>query len=488
MYVKNTSARNGGCIHMVGRRFETQELTRFARTDKSELICIYGRRRVGKTYLVEQTFVDCFAFRATGVEGGNTRHQLRSFHQRLIEHGDPCRTIPKNWFEAFSRLESVLSSENALISPHGKKIVFFDEFPWFVTARSDFLMAFGEFWNRCGTAAGNYLFIICGSATSWIIKNVLENTGSLYNRVTGQIFLEPFTLAEAEHFFYEKSFGWSRRQIAECSMVFGGLPYFMELLDGNDSLARNIDRLCFAEHAFLRNESVRLLEATLKKTSVYEKILSLLSGHRYGLPKSECLKLLSLPKGSFMRAVEDLVKCGYINEYKNYRNGGNPLILQLMDPFLLFHYRFLSGDPRGATETFSAYVHDTGSYADWRGHAFEILCLHHLAQIRKSLGISGVRTVCFPWVSKRKKGGAQIDLVIERDDGITNICEMKYTDRPFPINADYEKKLLHKKNVYREETGTQAALKIVMISAEGVQGSAHTEHIAQILTLDDLYC
>lgn len=193
-----------------------------------------------------------------------------------------------------------------------KKIVFLDEFPWFVTPRSDFVAAFGEFWNRCGTEHQNYMFIICGSATSWIIQNVLDNTGSLYNRVTSQIFLSPFTLKEAELFFSDREYGWAKSQILECQMIFGGLPYFMDILDRNESLRQNVDRLLFRQNALLSGEFSRLLEATLKKSPVYHRILEYLSHFRYGALKSECKEKLDIPDGSFSRAVDDLTKCGYV--------------------------------------------------------------------------------------------------------------------------------------------------------------------------------
>ena len=474
-------------MKIISRKKEIRELERCERSDKSELVCVYGRRRVGKTWLVEQTFSNYFAFRATGVEGGNTRTQLKSFHQRLLACGDSIGKIPSNWFEAFSRLEALLRRDTIQRSPNGKIIVFLDEFPWFATARSDFLMAFGEFWNRCGTAGGDYLFIICGSATSWIIGNILENTGSLYDRVTCQIFLAPFTLRETELFFQDHEFGWSRRQIAECQMVFGGLPYFLALLNPNESLTWNIDRLCLHPHALLRQESKKLLEATLKHSPVYNEILKLLSEKQYGMQKSACRDTLKIPQGTFTRAVDDLVKCGYIQEYKDKYSQGRPLCLRLIDPFLLFHYRFLSGRSSETVESFEDYRMDTGRYNNWRGHSFEILCLTHVDQIRKALGISGVRTSCYSWVSQRKAGGAQIDLVIERDDGITNLCEAKFTDTPFSISAEYEQKLLQKIRVFKEETGTRAALKLVMICPEGIAGTAHTEHLSHILVLDDLF-
>ena len=469
---------------IIGRREEIRELEKCEKSKKSELVCVYGRRRVGKTYLVEQSFANLFAFRATGVESGNTRTQLKSFYQRLVEAGDTERRVPQDWFEAFSRLERILAAENIRRSIHGKRIVFFDEFPWFATPRSDFLEAFGEFWNRCGTAQGDFLFIICGSATSWIIKNILEDTGSLYNRVTSQIFLRPFSLRETELYMESRVFGWSRRQIVECQMIFGGLPYFFDLLNPDESLTWNINALIFKPHALLRHESKKLLEATLKKSPAYNDILKCLSSHYYGMQKNACFASLDISQGTFSRAVEDLIKCGYVHESVDRYSKGHPLRLQLIDPFLLFHYNFLE---KGYSETtrFEDFKSDTGRYNNWRGHAFEILCMYHIDHIKNALGISGVRTNSYAWVSEKNE--AQIDLVLDRDDGIVNICEEKYTDTAFAVSAEYEERLLKKMDIYRAETKTKKALKIVMICTENLAGTANTEHITRVLTLDDLF-
>ncbi len=474
-------------MKIIGRKSEIDELGRIEKSKKSELVCVYGRRRVGKTYLIEHTFSEYFAFRATGVEGGNTRTQLKSFNQRLREYGDNIRQIPQNWFEAFSRLEKILNLDSVVKSPYGKKVVFLDEFPWFATAKSDFLMAFGEFWNRCGTINSDYLFIICGSATSWIIGNIVENTGSLYDRVTCQLFLKPFSLKETELLFRNLGFGWSRRQIAECQMIFGGLPYFLNLLNPDESLNWNINKLCFAENAFLKNESKKLLEATLKKSPVYDQIMEYLSQFQYGVLRSECINKLNIPAGSFSRALDDLVKCGYVYEFKDIYTTGRPVKIQLTDPFLLFHYKFLSGKDRWDYRDFNEFKSASGHYLNWRGHAFEILCQYHMEQIKSALGIAGVRTTEYVWTSGTKKNDAQIDIVIERDDGIINICEEKYTDTPFSVTADYELRLLNKIERFQQETGTKKALKLVMISAEGIAGTAHTEHISKVITLDDLF-
>lgn len=472
-------------MKIIGRRTEKIELEQCDKSRKSELVCVYGRRRVGKTFLVEQTFGDYFAFRATGLEKGTTRDQLKAFNQRLIECGDSTKTIPKDWFEAFSRLDKVLTNGNMTLSPHNKKIVFLDEFPWFATPRSDFLLAFEDFWNRRGTQSGDLLFIICGSATSWMIKNVLDNSGSMFHRVTAQIFVPPFNLAETEHFFKDREFGWSRDQILEYQMVFGGLPFFMDLMNGNESFRQNADRLLFRPNALLKDETSRLLEATLKKSPIYGQILEMLSPHNYGMKKIECQKKIKAATGTFSRAVEDLVKCGYVVEYTRNYEKGNPLYIQLVDPFLLFHYHFLA--KKNPLSSYDDLTADTGLFSNWRGHAFEVLCMQHIDQIKSALGISGVKTDCFPWINSAQKESTQIDLVIERADKITNICEMKCTDHPFTMSKEYDAALLKKRDIYQQKTGTKQALKIVLVSAMGLSGVAHTEHISSVITLDDLF-
>lgn len=470
---------------VIGRKKEKKEIERCVKSDKSELLCVYGRRRVGKTYLVEQTIGNYFTFRATGLEKGNTRAQLRAFKERLVAYGDNDKTIPQNWFEAFARLEKILCNKDAVTSESGKKIVFFDEFPWFATPKSDFLLAFEEFWNRCGTQNGDILFIICGSATSWIMKNVIDNTGNLYHRVTAQLFIEPFTLAETEAYLNAKEFDWSREQIAECQMVFGGLPYFLSMLNDNESFRQNIDRLIFAPRAILRDETARLLEATLKKNPIYGQVLNELSKHTYGMKRIDCKDAVDSSNGTFNRAIEDLEKCGYITESERHQEKGKPLYLQLIDPFLLFHYHFLDGNK--SLKSYEELTANTGAYNNWRGHAFEILCLLHINQIKKSLGISGIETKEYPWLYSENKNLTQIDLVIERADKITDICEIKYTDAPYVMSKDSDEDLLKKRDVFKEITGTKNAVKIILISAQGTSGTAHMEHVSEVLTIDDLF-
>ena len=473
-------------MKIISRKEEKKELEYSERSKKSELVCVYGRRRAGKTFLVEQTFRE-FAFRAVGLEKGTTKQQLKAFGQRLIEYGDDIKNTPKDWFEAFSRLDKILSMDSVRRSPNGKKIIFFDEFPWFATKRSDFLVAFEDFWNRKGTLDGDIVFIICGSATSWIIKNVIKNTGNLFQRVTKKICIEPFTLAETESFFKDREFDWPREQIAECQMIFGGLPFFFDLMNPSLSLNQNINRLLFNKDALYKDETKRLLEATLSESPIYEQILSKLAFAIYGIKKAELQKEIGASNGTYGRAIQDLVDCGYIIEYRKKYEEYNPLYVQLMDSFLLFHYHYLSKEKQ--IDSYEDLISNMGRYDNWRGQAFEILCFKNTRKIKSALGIDGVKTDVYPWYNSDddKNERAQIDMVIERADQITNLCEIKYTNKPFEIDASYEQQLLRKRDVFKKKTGTSQALKIIMISAKGLSGTAYNSYVSDVITLDDLF-
>ena len=288
-------------------------------------------------------------------------------------------------------------------------------------------------------------------------------------------------------FFTDREFDWSREQIAECQMIFGGLPFFFDMMNPSLSLPRNINRLLFNKDALYRDETKRLLEATLSESPVYGQILSKLAFVKYGIKKAKLQEEIGASNGTYGRAIQDLADCGYIIEYKKKYEEYNPLYVQIMDPFLLFHYHFLSKEKQ--TCSYEDLISDVGRYDNWRGQAFEILCFNNTHSIKSALGISAVKTEVYPWYNtgNDKNERAQIDMVIERADRITNLCEIKYTNKPFEVDASYEQQLLRKRDIFKDKTGTKQALKIIMISAKGLSGTAHTSYISETITLDDLF-
>ena len=473
-------------MDLIGRSAERGALERCESSDKSELVCVYGRRRVGKTYLVEQTFSPYFAFHIVGSKNATTATQLREFGLELSDKGDPKSSPPTDWREAFNRLYKVIMAPDAPTSPHGKAVVFIDEFPWFCKQRSDFLSAFSTFWNRRSSTGRKLLVIICGSAISWVIDHLLTSSDDLAARITESVFLEPFTLRETESYLSDRCFGWDRETIIGAQMVFGGLPFFFSLMHPHQSLWENIDRLCLAPRAPLREETMILLESTMRRSKIYVELFALLAQHKYGMRKQTAREALGYSTNQFDMAVDEALKCGYLHEYRNMSKPQHPKFLQLIDPFILFHYHFIEPTKGNGVRHWSDFIADQGRYSNWRGNAFEIVCLYHIRQLRDALGIGGIVTTEYPWSSERVEGGAQIDLVIERADRITNLCEMKFTDRPYELSRENEQRLIAKREVFREETGTTHALKTVLVSISGTSGT-HGSEIAKILAADDLF-
>lgn len=471
---------------MIGRQRERERLERCEASEKSELVCVYGRRRVGKTFLVEQSLSPYFAFHVVGSKDASTANQLREFGLELADRGDADPEPPRDWREAFNRMYKVATAPDAPKSPHGKTVIFIDEFPWFARQRSDFLSAFSAFWNRRSSSGQKLMVVICGSATSWIIENMLDTSGDLAARVTESVFLEPFSLAETKAYFDDRGFGWDEQTLIETQMVFGGLPFFFSLMHSHASLWENIDRLCLGPRAQLRSETMILLESTMRKSRVYADLFMLLSKYKYGVPKRDLANRLGYSASQVNKAVDEAVKCGYVFQYRNNGAAGHPKYLMLIDPFILFHYRFIAPPQGEAPRSWTDFVSDQGRFHAWRGNAFEIVCLYHVRQLKAALGISGVETSEYPWASMRKEGGAQIDLVIERADKVTNLCEMKFTDEPFELTRQVDREFARKRDVFRDETGTKHALKPVLVSVNGTCGY-HDSAIAWKMSAIDLF-
>lgn len=469
---------------LIGRTDAQYELDRLCETPRSEFAVVYGRRRVGKTYLVRQYFGNTFAFYATGVASGNARSQMASFNKSLREYG--AEGGAKDWFEAFDQLEKLLSAPAVPREDlHGKRVVFIDEMPWLDSARTDFRIALELFWNRWGSAQDDLLLIACGSATSWIVNNLFKNRGGLHNRVTARIHLEPFTLAECEEYYRLNGIELSRLQMIESYMVFGGIPYYLDLFHRRLGLAQNIDRLCFSGHGALRDEFDELYRSLFKHAERHESIVRALASRTGGLTRTELAAKSGLANGgSLTRTLDELEACGFIRRYRDATKPKNGMLYQLIDPFSLFYLRFM-GAP--ASERFWSENYLGGRVNSWEGHAFELVCLLHADQLKAALGISGVSCSAVAWRSQKSDPGAQVDLVLDRADGIMNLCEMKFSREPYEISKSYDAALRHKVTAYAAETGTRKALHTTLVSPFGVKRNAYWNSIQAEITADDLF-
>ena len=472
-------------MNIIGRAEETDVIRTCISSNMPEFLAIYGRRRVGKTYLIKEFFNNSFSFYATGVPEGNMRMQLKVFNDELIRYGSGERSIPKDWLEAFGRLRNLLESKDVYReAENNKRVIFLDELPWMDTAKSDFKVALDYFWNSWASAQQDIILIICGSAASWIIDNIIMDTGGFYGRVTRRIHLMPFSLRECEEIL--KTGGEvTRKQVMEYYMIFGGVPYYINMFDHSLSVAQNVDKLLFRENSLLKSEYEMLFRSLFRKRSdKHLKVIEAIAKKRIGVLREELLDDKSLPSGEALTTIlNELEQCGFIRRYADYRTNSKGHLFQVIDPFVLFSIRFM--DNAGVT-SWMEYI-NSPSYNAWIGNAFEILCLNHISQIKTALGVSGVGSSEYSWRSKKSKPGAQIDLLIDRRDDIINICEMKYSENEYVIDADYEVNLKNKMEVFRKETDTKKALHITMVTANGLKHNAHWQVVLNEITADQLF-
>lgn len=472
-------------MNIIGREREKDIVLRCLESKRPEFLVVFGRRRVGKTYLIKEYFSEHFSFYTTGIPDAKTRNQLKAFNESLKYFGDRENRIPADWFEAFGRLRSLLEDENVRRDySSGKRVVFLDEVPWMDTARSDFKSAFDFFWNSWGSSQKDLLLIVCGSATSWIVTNILNDTGGFHNRVTRQMHIEPFTLGECEMFFKENGIALGREKIIEFYMIFGGVPYYLNLYDRRLSLAQNVDRLIFDERGDLHYEYEHLFRSLFRKADNHIKLIETMSELKRGVQRAELAKESGVPDGeSLTKALRELEQCGFIRRYNNLTSPVNGAFYQVTDPFVLFSLHFARG---GKVHTWQKFI-KTPDYYAWRGNAFEIVCLLHVPQIKQALGISGVDSAEYSWKSKKKAGGAQIDLLIDRADDVINLCEMKCTDKEFEITGQYKKELINKADVFIEETGSTKAVHITMITSGGLKSNEHSDVVQNVVSPDKLF-
>ena len=470
---------------MIGRKLEIEQLIATYESGQSEFVAVYGRRRIGKTFLITEAFGNRFAFHHTGLREGGTKKQLEQFRLSLRQQGYyDCPRI-KDWLEAFFELERFLEK-----SPAQRKVVFLDEIPWLDTPRSGFLSALESFWNGWAVFRKDIVLVVCGSATSWIIKNIIRNKGGLYNRVRTRIKLFPFTLAECESYANsELHLGYGRREIMECYMALGGVAYYWSLLRRGLSPAQNFDALFFSPQDGLRTEYDELYRSLFRNPLRYMEVVELLGTRRTGYTRDEMIRGLgTVSGGDLTKILADLEECGFVRKYMPSGHGRNGGVYQLVDGYTLFYFSFVKGNSARDGDFWQHSVGD-GRLNAWRGFAFERVCLAHVAQVKAALGISGVKTEAYSLrVSPDENGrGAQIDLLIDRRDGIVNLCEMKYANGKYSITVDESERIRNRIEAARKLFGKNRTIHLTMITQDGIIRSPNSWDVQSVITLDDLF-
>ena len=478
-------------MNLVGRKKEIEELENLYNSGKPELVAVYGSRRVGKTFLIDKTFENRLSFRHAGVSPDDRDdskkgldEQLTQFYQSLLIFGSDISKKPTDWNEAFFELEKLLMKKNSK-----RIVVFLDELPWMDTPKSGFIRAFESFWNNWACYRDNVMVIVSGSSNSWILNKLVNSHGGLYGRVTYEIKLSPFSLSEVEKLLEKNQVVLSRYDIAQCYMILGGVPYYLNYLQRNYSLSQSIDFIFYEQNAKLNNEFKRLFASTFKDAGFIEKIIRLLNKNSYGYTRGEIIKKLKLKSGAkISKTLDSLVISDFVLKYYPFGLGKRDAHYKLIDPFCLFYLRFVEGKESIDRDFFQQNV-NSQSIISWRGLAFENLCFNHVGQIKKALGISGVSSSQFLWSKKGEDGykGTQIDLLIDRKDNVVDMCEMKFYGSNFVVDKKYHEILSNRFNLLFEQINKKQIIHNILVTTYGLNRNEYSSIFAKTIVLDDLF-
>ena len=467
---------------IVGRKAEQILLKEALENGKSQLIVLYGRRRIGKTYLIREFFKEQIVFEVTGLHGGHLKEQLMNFNKEVNKRApQEVMDPPHSWLEAFTVLEKYIDS----IKSRKKKVIFIDEFPWIATPKSGFLMAFENFWNTYCTKRDDLIVVICGSAASYMVQKIINNKGGLHNRVSRKIRLLPFNLRETEMFLKKNNLNYTRYDIIQIYMALGGVPHYLENLQKGWSVHQNLDRLCFSKDGILNDEFERLFVSLFDDSERHMKMIKTLANTNRGLTRNELIAQSGLPSGGdFSLKLEELVESGFVTEYPFFRNKKQLSLYRLTDEYSKFYLKFIKRNKNAGERTWQR-LGISQSFKSWSGFAFETMCLKHVHQIKRSLRIDAIYSTNSSWFNSN----AQVDLLIDRDDHVMNLCELKFYDAPFTMDKTYYLNLKNKIAQLKKETNTRKTILLTLISTFGVRENQYSKELVQNnLDMDALFC
>lgn len=468
---------------IIGRDKEQQELREAYFSEESKFVAVYGRRRVGKTYLVRQTFKDSLTFSHSGQAKGALAEQLFGWKSSLKDAGYDVTKSPYSWLEAFDMLKDLIRK-----SEEKKKVVFIDEMPWLDTPRSNFVNALEFFWNGWASGRDDVLLIVCGSATSWIVNKLFRNHGGLHNRVTNQIYLQPFTLHECELYMQQRGLSLTRYDIIEGYMILGGIPFYWSFLEKGKSLAQNIDSLIFAEDGKLRYEFSELYNSLFRNPDNYIKVVLALGQCQSGLTREEIINKCGMASsGTLTTVIEDLENCGFIRKVAAFGRKSQQSYM-LIDNYTLFYLKFIKKNTEN-DESFWSHSYQSPLRRAWVGIAFERVCFQHLRQIKQALGIGGVVSTVYSLniPPTEVHHGAQIDMIIDRADNMVNICEMKYSNEEYIVTKEDALSIANKSSRLLEVMKNRKSVAITMVTVYGIAHMGYWNTIQSEVTADNLF-
>jgi len=491
-------------MEIIARKKEKKVLADILWSKSAELLAIYGRRRVGKTFLVRNFFesldnVIYFEMAGQKQESGEyapLKYQLGNFKYQFERTFSKEIQVPQSWQEAFNILKKEVDRFD---DANVKLILFFDELPWLCSPKSGFFEALDQAWNTSFERQHNVKVIVCGSAASWMLKKIVHAKAGFSRRITHKIQLPPFSLKETKEYLTFKGFDLSLMSIAEIYMIFGGIPYYLNFMNPHKSIYQNIEDECFDISGRLVDEYHLVFDSLFNHSNNHKKIVEFIASRQKGVLLKELTKQFSsLKGGSLSRIIDNLVGSSFIKKTAPLYNEKKGTTYRIIDEYILFYLKWIKSAPQSIIESpntlYFQSIAQKNAYSSWKGFAFERLCLKHEYQIRKALGIHKILTMpsMVYFYDEQGKRSSQIDLLFERADRVITICEMKYSETEYSLKKSDIKSMMHKKKDLRRYLSAkkkgQKDIHICYITSNGVKHNQNFYELQpSVLHLNDLF-
>jgi len=461
---------------LIARKKERQRLDKLLQSQSAEFLAIYGRRRVGKTFLIREHFKNEICFELTGLQQGKLKEQLAYFYEELERRGKAPKKPPESWQEAFKQLRAHLEK----LRGTKKRVLFFDEIPWLDSHRSGFKKALDHFWNSYLSRDPRCILIISGSAASWIVKNVINDKGGLHNRITrAPIRLEPFKLGEIEAFLRSNRVSLTRYDMITLAMVMGGIPMYLNDVEPGQSASQAIKAICFDQRGRLRNEFPNLYASLFDNPERHLDIVKELAKHPQGRTRTQISKAYT-SGGRLSRTLFELEEASFITQHQPFGGKTSGSVYRLTDEYSLFYLKWIDG--KGIAGENAFFNTETSAWRAWSGYALEALAFKHIEQILDALKIGGLQVTAHSWVHRKNTTwpqGAQIDLLLDRPDNTINLLEIKCSKSPFTITNAYAKNLRHKISTFKGVTKTRKNCFLSFLTTHGLTRNQYYKELVQ---------
>ncbi|RLC25492.1 MAG: hypothetical protein DRH93_01665 [Deltaproteobacteria bacterium] len=468
----------------VGRKKELALLDEAYTSKKGELVVIYGRRRIGKSRLIQnftQGKKKVFSFEA--LENETTQKQISHFAQQLQKQtNDPLLDSVdlKKWENIFYYFtERTLQFKK---SAKGKTILFFDEFQWMAVGRSRLVSLLKFFWDNFWKEK-NIMLILCGSIASFMVKKVLRSK-ALYGRTTLEILLKGLSPVDSLSLLRQKR---SNEETMKYIMVFGGVPKYLEQINTNKSFNQNMNVLCFSSQGIMVHEVDRIFYNQFREARTYLRIVNLLEDSIHSM--GEISKKLKIASGGGLKQYLDNLELAEIirpytpldrletSKFKKYT---------LCDEYLLFYFKYIKPNIKTINESTSKKKFETltgEGFKSWLGFSFERFCLKYSGTLARIMNFEDEVLLASPFFGRNDRK-FQIDLLYKRADKVITICEIKHHNKKIgtKIIPEMERKCSLFK-APRDYTVEKA-----LISLYGPDESLkNTDYFHHIVTLDDIF-